>query len=518
MKPEGSVQRPADRSDQEVTRLLPLLSNEADRDILGTWSENQREYRLIDPEPDGNLGAFDCCLVDPPSLREHGSALLEQNEQAPVPLPYVLVVPADAVEPVRSHLEAEDPELWSLINGVLRTPITETELEMQLSALVRIREQAKESRHQEAQLRSIRDEHAGHGVVITDETGTIQFVNQAFEEQSGYREAAVVGKNPSILQSGVHDEAFYADLWDTIESGEVWHGEVTNERKDGSQYILDQTIAPIFDLNGTVIQYVAINHEITELRGLEDRLRDRNRQLELLNQILRHDVRNDMNVIQGWTQTVETQVPTEAQSHLDRISQAANHVTELTKNARDLVEAIGSSGSVELEPVSIKQVLSDEIQKRRERFDAATILVDGSIPDGSIRANEMLSSVFRNLINNGIKHNPDSNPHILIDAERTGDQIVVAIEDDGPGIPPNIAESLFEESTKGIESSGTGMGLYLVKQLMEIFDGSIRVEDGRGRSIEAVGQPPGDSVSGTRFVLTFPLDHAETAETTGRGG
>ncbi|MDX5987408.1 PAS domain-containing sensor histidine kinase [Haloferax mediterranei ATCC 33500] len=106
-------------------------------------------------------------------------------------------------------------------------------------------------------------ESSGHVVMFTDLDGTIQYVNSTFEETTGYDASEAIGSNPSMLRSGVHDDELYADMWETISSGNVWEGELVNKRKNGETYVIEQTIAPITQ-DGERHGYVAINIEITE--------------------------------------------------------------------------------------------------------------------------------------------------------------------------------------------------------------------------------------------------------------
>src|SRR5208337_1871544 len=105
---------------------------------------------------------------------------------------------------------------------------------------------------------------AANAIVITDHNGTIQSVNPAFTALTGYTAQEVVGQNPRILKSGKQDEAFYQNLWQTISSGQVWNGEVTNRRKDGSLYVEDMTITPLRNGDGVIARYIGIKQDITE--------------------------------------------------------------------------------------------------------------------------------------------------------------------------------------------------------------------------------------------------------------
>ena len=87
-------------------------------------------------------------------------------------------------------------------------------------------------------------EQAAAGIVITDVHGTIQYANPAFTALTGYSCAEAVGQNPRFLKSGETPAALYEELWSTIRSGRVWHGELMNRRKNGTMYCEEMQITP----------------------------------------------------------------------------------------------------------------------------------------------------------------------------------------------------------------------------------------------------------------------------------
>jgi diguanylate cyclase (GGDEF)-like protein/PAS domain S-box-containing protein len=117
---------------------------------------------------------------------------------------------------------------------------------------------------------------AANAIAVTDFRGTIQWVNHAFTTMTGYSAEEVVGKNPRLLKSGTQSPSFYADLWSTVSSGKVWHGELINRRKDGTTYIEEQTITPLAQNVGEAIwtHFVAIKQDITERKQAEEMLRN----------------------------------------------------------------------------------------------------------------------------------------------------------------------------------------------------------------------------------------------------
>jgi PAS domain S-box-containing protein len=140
----------------------------------------------------------------------------------------------------------------------------------------------------EEDLRTFRKavEQAGHSVYVTDTDGTIEYVNPTFERMTGYPAAEAVGADPSILNSGEHDDGFFDDLWETILDGEVWTDEVYNRRRSGEVYVVNQTIAPIVDGSGDIERFVAINDEITDQKRRERELRSQRNSLRRIKQII----------------------------------------------------------------------------------------------------------------------------------------------------------------------------------------------------------------------------------------
>ncbi|WP_050033855.1 PAS domain S-box protein [Halorubrum halophilum] len=116
-------------------------------------------------------------------------------------------------------------------------------------------------------------EHAGHAVYVTDTSGTIQYVNPAFTDHTGYEPSDAIGETPAILKSGEMSDEYYESLWATLMAGDVWEEEIVDQRKDGSHYHAHQTIAPVTDEQGEVSRFIAIQIDISERKAAMGRLK-----------------------------------------------------------------------------------------------------------------------------------------------------------------------------------------------------------------------------------------------------
>ncbi|MFN2145003.1 MAG: diguanylate cyclase domain-containing protein [Anaerolineales bacterium] len=117
-------------------------------------------------------------------------------------------------------------------------------------------------------------EAAANGVVITDKSGVILWANPSVTRLTGYSQDELIGHSTNILNSGKQDKAFYQDMWQTIQAGKVWRGNLINRRKDGSFYNEEMTITPIVDDAGQVVNYLAIKEDVTAIREAVEALEE----------------------------------------------------------------------------------------------------------------------------------------------------------------------------------------------------------------------------------------------------
>lgn len=144
----------------------------------------------------------------------------------------------------------------------------------QLVGFMAIESDVTERRRSEQELQNLRTavEQSGNSILITNTDGVIEYVNPAFEKETGYSASEALGKKPNILKSGVQNVAFYRELWATITSGKTWKGRFHNKRKDGSFYWEDASISPVLDARGTISRFIGIKQNITDKIEVEEAL------------------------------------------------------------------------------------------------------------------------------------------------------------------------------------------------------------------------------------------------------
>lgn len=110
-----------------------------------------------------------------------------------------------------------------------------------------------------------------NAIFITDDAGRIVWTNDAFNRLSGYSQEDTIGRTPAILQSGKQSHSFYTEMWQTILGGKIWQGEVIDQKKDGSLYTVDEIITPLFNDEGTITHFIAIQHDISQRKKESER-------------------------------------------------------------------------------------------------------------------------------------------------------------------------------------------------------------------------------------------------------
>ena len=290
------------------------------------------------------------------------------------------------------------------------------------------------------------------------------------EEIEGNREAEVI---PDADDS----EEFRRDDLDVLSSGQpktIPEEELTTA--DGETRVLETTKIPYQVADSGDEAVLGYARDITALKEYEETLERQRDNLEVLNQVVRHDVRNALQLVLAYGATLEPHVDEGGEEYLRQILEAGREAVDITRTAGDVTEVLLHSDG-DRRPVSLRHILEAQVEEARSSHERAIVSIDGTVPDTRVLADDLLESVFRNLLNNAVVHNDTDLPSITVSATVTEERTRVRVTDNGPGIPDERKDELFERGRKGLDSDGTGIGLYLVRTLVDRYGGDVWVED-----------------------------------------
>jgi PAS domain S-box-containing protein len=341
-------------------------------------------------------------------------------------------------------------------------------------------------------------EKSANSILITDANGTIEYVNEYYTELTGFPADEVIGKKPSITKSGYHSPEFYKELWDTIKSGRIWKGEFQNCKKNGESYWESSTITPITDDSGAISHFIAIKQNITDnkkqlevLQQSEKKLRELNATKDKFFSIIGHDLMDPFNALTGFTnmliESLKNKDYRDSLEYAGVIQQSSQRILNLLQNL--LIWSRSQRGKIELKPelTDLSSIISDALSILAHNAKNKNIDVKTEFT-GQLKAAvdyNMINTVIRNLFLNAVKFTP-SGGSILIRTEKSDNHLIFSISDTGCGINKEKLENLFQlESTlssRGYsEERGTGLGLIICKEFIDIHKGKIWAESTQGK-------------------------------------
>lgn len=309
------------------------------------------------------------------------------------------------------------------------------------------------------------------GIFEISEQGEYVDVNEAACEMTGYSENELMNMSVADLALEQNDPDDLVSFIQVKEKGKV-RTEDQIRRKDGRT--IDVILEAVEIDEGRVVAYV---QDITAQKRNERQLEDQRDNLETLNQVLRHDVRNDLQLVTAYADLLdEEREGDEVKEYITKIQNSAEHAVELTGTAREISDVMLSVGQ-DNRQVNLRSVLEKEVDEIQSSYPNAAVSFETTVSSIIIEADEMIYSVFRNLLKNAIQHNDKPVAEVTVSAIEQDDTATIRIADNGPGIPDDQKEIIFGKGERGLESAGTGIGLYLVETLVTSYDGEVWVED-----------------------------------------
>lgn len=380
-------------------------------------------------------------------------------------------------EEVRTEVELEYPEYGRRISDIRMTRLED---DGEFAGVVAVGRDVSEHKERERELRMYESivEAVDEAVYVVNDDREIKLVNQSYLDIKGKDRSEMLGMNATDVDADDEVIEEILEKVDELRRGErdSFSVEYMMQSGDGERFPAELRVTSLVLPNGEPGR-VGIIRDMTERKRYERRLEEQAEQLELLNRIVRHDISNDMNVAVEMTKAVKERLEDpQLVSHLDYVLESTRHTVELTRTARDLMETMMTDNQ-EREPVRLWHVLDEELTDLRDTYEDATVRVEDDLPAVAVLADDLLSSVFRNILKNAVQHNRTGNPEVSVSTEVADESVTVRIADNGPGVPDDRKEEIFGKGERGLDSEGTGIGLYLVQSLVDSYDGEVRVED-----------------------------------------
>ncbi len=329
-------------------------------------------------------------------------------------------------------------------------------------------------------------------VVITNRNGIITYVNPAFEKFSGYPAGEAVGLTPAISKSGKHEPQIYKQLWNTILDGNTWYGTLINKRKDGTEYFEEKVITPLRNSSGAITHFVSTGRDVTERIKAEEELRQAKETAEAANQAkstflanMSHELRTPLNAVLGYTQILKQDLSLSSYlQDLNTIQRSGEHLLQLINDILDLAKV--EAGKVELypQPFDLPNFIRNVCEMMQVRAEAKNLYCSRtvkSLPQIVFGDEYRLRQILVNLLGNAIKFTEEGGVSLMVEPVPDSDDLIrFQVTDTGPGIAPEYIPAVFEPFEQAgdhkHQRKGTGLGLTISQELVEIMGGTLQVE------------------------------------------
>lgn len=336
---------------------------------------------------------------------------------------------------------------------------------------------------------------------LDDPGPRIVYVNEAFTKLTGYLLDEVVGKTPRILQGKDSSPEARAEIRKALERQEPFRTTIVNYSKSGKKYWLDINIIPLRDEQGKVTHFAAIERDLTEIKQVEEEIREKNRQLQELNEtknkflgIASHDLRNPLYLIRSFSEIMKEEtvgpVTDKQKELLEKIFNSSDYMKSLLENLLDISKIESGKIDLDMKLQDLNRVVQTQFELNQLLAEKKQIRLETSLSEiPQVKFDESaIVQVMGNFIGNAIKFSPPDTRVQIVTEAREG-FVRFSVRDEGPGLSPEDQKLLFGEfqtltsKPTGGEKS-TGLGLAIVKKIISLHGGKVGVESRLGEGSE----------------------------------
>ncbi|MCX6841150.1 MAG: PAS domain S-box protein [candidate division WOR-3 bacterium] len=322
-------------------------------------------------------------------------------------------------------------------------------------------------------------------VVITDTAGHIEYVNPKFTQLTGYSAEEVIGKNPRVLKSGEQSREFYEKLWTTILAGGEWHGEFHNRKKNGELFWEFSSISPVRDRDGEITHFVAVKEDVTERKQLEEERERLISELDAFAHTVAHDLKNPLSAVLGFAELLTAEG---VKLNSRDVDESLQSIYQSAKKMHSIIEELLLLAGVRKTEVEARQVdMASVVSGALQRLSYMTqeygpeVILPGQWPV-ALGYGPWIEEVWANYLSNAMKYGGKP-PRLELGADTLDGKVRFRVRDNGPGLTPEQQAQLFTPFTRlhQVRATGQGLGLSIVRRIMEKLGGEAWVESEPGK-------------------------------------
>jgi len=337
-------------------------------------------------------------------------------------------------------------------------------------------------------------------IVITDIAGNIEYVNPKFSEITGYTFEETIGKNPRILKSGTQSPEFYSEMWKSILAGNDWKSEFRNKKKNGELFWENVNISPVLNDKGEIINFIAIKEDVTEKKKILEELINAKERAEESDRLkssflanMSHEIRTPLNSILGFSNFLTSEDDLTSQEKTEFSNIINKSAESLLQIINDIID-ISSLETGQLKTFFTHLQVNSILRSLHTVFSLKLIEINKSHLFLTLLENEELTvyadenrfiQVITNLLNNALKFTVRGEISFGIESFNE-EKVYFVVSDTGIGIRSEVQATIFERFRQGEENTnrtfgGNGLGLSIVKNLVELMGGEISLESEVGK-------------------------------------
>jgi len=313
------------------------------------------------------------------------------------------------------------------------------------------------------------------GMAVFDDHGIYHYVNEAHAEIYGYSIDELVGESWQTLYDDEAVTRLEREAIPRLAAGESWQGEAVGRRADGSRFPQELSLSPLDDE-----RFVCVIRDSTDRVKAKRELERQNERLSEFASVVSHDLRGPLNVARGNVELARH--PADSPVVVDRLEVADKALGRIENIIEDVLSLARGIDDIEMTAVSLEQTVADCWQGGDAHVTVAT---NARVVADRGRLQRLLENLFRNAVEHG---STDGNGRVELTVGLLADRDGFFVEDDGPGVPSESRDAVFEPGyTTG--EAGTGLGLNIVRSIADEHGWDCRVTAGRdgGARFEFVG-------------------------------